>query len=59
MVPFADVKPAVYTDEDMLVAMLLDKEKETAKGVKVVITEQADCNGNPVGVRGQRGDREV
>ena len=34
MVPFTDVEPDGYTDEDVLVAMLLDKERKLPRASK-------------------------
>ena len=48
MAPFADMEMEQqgYMDkEDVLVALLLDKEKETGQGVEGVVAEQADDDG--------------
>ena len=45
MAPFADVEveqDGHMDEEDVLVSILLDKEKETVQGVEGVVAEQAD-----------------
>ena len=48
MAPFADVEveqDGHMDEEDVLVSILLDKEKETVQGVEGVVAEKADDDG--------------